>query len=183
MIEELSELHRHHRVATVHVADVLMDHDGDETRTGQSLAGDGSPTSTRDSVVVSGRKQAVERRQALAERRIPQIVAPAAEFAEGRRVVAGQRLFVLTSARSGGRLDEAGDVDVVETLGRRTSQTAEQTAQQSAAQLTFHASKFGPETKVKSKNVIRFFGVSNFVMTGSVNLLFQMIEEFTRSVL
>ena len=90
--------------------------------------------------------------------------------------------FGLTLER-GGRLDEAGDVDVVETLGRRTSQTAEQTAQQSAAQLTFHASKFGPETKVKSKNVIRFFGVSNFVMTGGVNLLFQMIEEFTRSVL
>lgn len=126
MVEELTEHRRHHRVATVHVADVLVDNHRNETRRRKRLTSDGTPARPGDRVVVSGSQQTIERRQGFAERRVAQIVAPAAEFAERGRVVARKRLLVVAAnVRSCGRLYETGDVHIVESLRQRTSQSTE----------------------------------------------------------
>ena len=90
------------------------------------MASDGTPAGTGNSVVISGGQQTVEGRQCFAERRIAQIVAETAEFAEGRSVVARKRLFVVTADVGGRRrLDETRHVHVVESLSQRASQASE----------------------------------------------------------
>jgi len=80
----------------------------------------------------------------LAERRVAQVVAVAAELAEGRRVVAGQRLLGGAAARRRRRLNEARHVDVVEALRGRVGPRppVKEATEEAAAQLTLYAREF-----------------------------------------
>lgn len=177
VIDELAEHGHHHGVAPVHVAHVLVDDDGDEARRRERLAGDGAPARTGDAVVVSGRQQPVERGERLAERRVAQVVAEAAELAEGRRVVARKRLLVVVAARvrGGGRLNEARHVHIVQSLRERTRQTAEQVVQHSVTDLALHSSEF---RSVRNQNIDTSSKISNYL-----DSLFKVVQKLFRSVL
>jgi len=136
----LAEHGGQHCVAPVHIAHILMQNDADETRTGQWSAGLGAPAGPRDTVIVVGRQEAAECRQTVAERRVTQVVAEGAEFPEGRRGVAWQRLLVIATSASRRRLYEARYIDVVESLRHRACRPSENIVQK--AKLTLDTAEF-----------------------------------------
>lgn len=123
----------------------LVNNYGDEAGAGQGLTVHGAPARTSDGVIIAGREEAVEGREGLAKCGIAQVVTPAAELAEGGRIVTGQSLLIVP-AHVGSRcgLDEPRHVHVVKALSRRSIvEPSEQVAQESA-DLTLHSTKLGP---------------------------------------
>ena len=198
IINYLAEHGGQHGVASVHVADVLVEDDADEPGTGQRSAALGAPTRARDAVVVVGRQEAAERGQPLTERRVAQVVAEPAELAEGRRGVAGQRLLVGPAAGQGTgrrrrrRLHETGHVDVVQSLRYGTGQSAEDVVDESA-QLAFDPTEFRAATiscrLVRPNNTVpvsmRLVPVSIQVVPVSIHLVpvsIQVVPVFSKLV-